>query len=146
MSINGYRSTDKLCFGGICSGDFYDFLEVSYQSGLGSSENYFGVLGLALGGPKNNADDGDGMGTSFLDEAVNNGKLLKENAKFTFIFDKDNSEFILGANGEYTKDLEFATLKLSKDSLYWKQDVRDNEKLGVTGLQVNGKNYAIPSP
>ena len=86
------------------------------------------------------------MGTSFLDEAVNNGKLLKENAKFTFIFDKDNSEFILGANGDYTKDLEFATLKMSKDSLYWKQDVRDNEKLGVTGLQVNGKNYAIPSP
>jgi hypothetical protein len=145
MSVNGYRSTDKLCFGGICSGDFYDFLEVSYQSGLGSSENYFGVLGLALGGPKDNADDGDGMGTSFLDEAVNNGKLLKENAKFTFIFDKDNSEFILGANDSYIKDLEFASLKLSKDSLYWKQNVKENAKLGVTGIQFNGKNYAIPT-
>lgn len=120
-------------------------MEVSYQSGLGSSENYFGVLGLALGGPKDNAEgDSDGMGTSFLDEAVTNGKLLKENAKFTFIFNKDQSEFILGANTDYIKDLKFSTLQLSRDSLYWRQNTTKNDALGVTGIRVNEKDFNIP--
>jgi hypothetical protein len=66
-------------------------MEVSFQEGLGSSEKYFGVLGLALGGPKDAEDDNKGMNTSFLDDAVTNGKLFKENAKFTFIFNKDES-------------------------------------------------------
>jgi len=120
-------------------------MEVSYQSGLGSSENYFGVLGLALGGPKDNAEgDSDGMGTSFLDEAVTNGKLLKENAKFTFIFNKDQSEFILGVNTDYIKDLKFSTLQLSRDSLYWRQNTTKNDALGVTGIRVNENDFNIP--
>ena len=86
-------------------------MEVSYQSGLGSSENYFGILGLALGGPKdNNQGDSDGMGTSFIKDSVADGKLFKENAKFTFIFNKENSNFILGDNTDYVSDLKFATL------------------------------------
>ena len=96
-------------------------MEVSYQSGLGSSENYFGVLGLALGGPKDNQQgDSDGMGTSFLDEIVINGGLLKENAKFTFVFNKEKSEFILGANKDYVSNLTFGTIQLDRDSLYWR--------------------------
>lgn len=68
MNVNGYRALDEICFGGICTEKYFDFLEVSYQSGLGSSENYFGVLGLALGGPKDNDQgDSDGMGTSFME-------------------------------------------------------------------------------
>lgn len=137
MNVNGYRAQDKICFGGICTGKYYDFLEVSYQNGLGSSENYFGVLGLALGGPKDNGQgDNDGMGTSFLDEAVANGGLLEENAKFTFFFNKEKSDFVLGNNDKYVKDLSFATIQLARDSLYWRQNTTKNKTLGVTGIQL----------
>lgn len=67
MNVNGYRAEDVLCFGPLCTSQYYDFLEVSNQNGLGSSESYFGILGLALGGPKDNdQNDSDGMGTSFI--------------------------------------------------------------------------------
>ena len=90
MSVNGYRAEDVICFGPLCTTQYYDFLEASYQSGLGSSENYFGILGLALGGPSNNNDgDSDGMGTSFMDDVIQNGQLLAKNKKFTFFFNKD---------------------------------------------------------
>lgn len=103
------------------------------------------MLGLALGGPKDNAQgDSDGMGTSFLDEAVLNGGLKEENAKFTFIFNKDQSDFILGNNSDYIKKLEFNTIQLQRDSLYWRQKTGKDDKLGVTGLRVGETNYAIP--
>jgi len=145
MSINGYRSSDRLCFGGICTGKYYDFLEVASQSGLGSSENYFGVLGLALGGPKDNVQgDSDGMGMSFLDEAVTNGGLKEENAKFTFIFNKEKSDFILGNNDDFVKGLSFAKIQLARDSLYWRQNTTKNTKLGVTGIKVKDQYLKIP--
>ena len=105
------------------------------------------MLGLALGGPKDNIQgDSDGMGTSFLDEAVTNGGLLQENAKFTFIFNQDKSDFILGNNNDYVKGLSFSTIQLARDSLYWRQNTTKNPKLGVTGIQVKKNQYSMPLP
>ena len=69
---------------------------------------------------------------------------MAKNAKFTFIFDKENSDFILGNNDDFVTGLDFATLQLSKDSLYWKQNNEKAPELGVTGIRFNDKDYSIP--
>lgn len=41
-------------------------------------------------------------------------------------------------------DLKFGTIKLNHNSLYWQQNTSNNDKLGVTGISVGGKNMGIP--
>lgn len=60
------------------------------------------------------------------------------------MFNKDQSDFIMGNNDDFVKNLSFGTIQLSRDSLYWRQNTNKNPKLGVTGIEVDGRKLAMP--
>jgi hypothetical protein len=145
LNVTGKRASDRICVTDeLCTGELFDFLEASYQYGLGDSETYFGILGLALAGFKDNKVNGtDAMGESIIDWLVQSEALTKENAKFTFVFDGESPSFVIGDNSELIEDSEsLPRLKLARDSLYWQQKA-DKDGQGVTGLKINGVNYEL---